>query len=200
MPAPFEILASPITLWLAPVGTAFPLVTVAPPVPWVRVGTNGDASYDEDGLVVSHVQKIETARAAGTTGPIKAFRTEEEFMISLKLMDISLEQYATAMNGATVTTTAAAAAVPGVKRMNLMRGINVITYALIARGFISAYGDNFVGQYEVPRVFQSDNPKPVYKKGKPVTLDIEFTALEDVSAPTVLERFGRLTSQHQVPL
>ena len=200
MPAPLEILAAPITLWLAPVGTAFPLVTAAPPVAWVRVGTSGDASYDEDGLIVSHVQKIETVRAAGTTGPIKAFRTEEDLMISLKLMDISLEQYAVAMNAATVTTTAAAVAVPGVKRMPLMRGQNVTLYALLARGLISAYGDNFLGQYEVPRVFQSDNPKPVFKKGKPATLDLEFTALEDLSAASPLERFGRLTSQHQVPL
>ncbi len=200
MPAPLELLAGPITLWLAPVGTAFPLVTGAPPGPWVRIGTSGDASYDEDGVVVSHVQKIDTARAAGTTGPIKAFRTEEDLMISLKLMDISLEQYSVAMNAALVTTVAAAVNVPGTKRMPLMRGGNVVIYALLARGFISAYGDGFVGQYEVPRVFQSDNPKPVFKKGKPMTLDLEFTALEDLSAATPLERFGRLVSQHQVPL
>ena len=66
---PFEILAGPYTLWLAPVGTAFPIVTVVPPIAWIKVGTNGDANYDDDGVTVSHVVKQEVARPAGRVAP-----------------------------------------------------------------------------------------------------------------------------------
>lgn len=193
------VIAGAYTLWLAPVGTAFPLVSAAPAVAWVRVGTSGDVNYDEDGVTVSHVQKQEMVRSAGRTGPIKAFITEEDLMISVKLMDVSLEQYATALNKLTPTTTAAATAVPGTKRLGLSQGPDPIQYALLCRG-ASPYGANFAAQYEVPRCVQSGNAKPVFKKGKPATLELEFNALEDLSAASPLERFGRLVSQHQAPL
>ena len=193
------IIASAPTLWLAPVGTAFPLVNAVPPVAWVRVGTSGDVNYDEDGFTVSHVTKQETVRSAGRTGPIKAFTTEEDLIISVKLMDVSLEQYATALNKLLPTTIAAATGVPGTKRLGLSQGANIREYALLARG-AGPDGPTFLAQYEVPRCFQSGNAKPVYKKGKPATLELEFTALEDLSTTSEFERFGRLVSQHQAPL
>lgn len=197
---PFEIVAAPLTLYLAPIGTAFPLLGAAPAVAWIKVGTNGDKNYDEGGVEVAHSQKIEDARPAGTTGPVKAWRTEEDLMISVTLWDLTLEQYKAALNAATLTTTAAASAVPGKKQIGLTRGADVATYALLARGTSSAYGDGYVSQYEVPIVYQSGNAKLVYKKGKPAGLSLEFTALEDLSAASANERFGRLISQHQAPL
>lgn len=196
---PYEILAGPYTLWLAPVGTIFPILTAAPAVAWVKVGTNGDANYDEDGVTVSHVTKQENARPAGRTGPVKAWTTEEDLMVALKLWDVSLEQYATALNKAAITTVAAGVGVPGTKKIGLSQGAEITLYALLVRG-LSPYGDNFVAQYEVPRCYQSGNAKPVYKKGKPATLDLEFTALEDLGAAAAVERFGRLISQHQAAL
>lgn len=200
---PFEILAAPLTVWLAPVGTAFPLVNAAPAAAWIRIGTNGDANYDEEGVTVSHTKKDELARVAGRNGPIKAFTTEEDLMISLKLMDVSLEQYATALNrlATGVTTTAAGVGTPGTRRMGLSQGSDPMVYALLARGVgVSPYADGMNMQYEVPRVFQSGNPKPVFRKGKPATLELEFTALEDLNAANASERFGRLVAQHQAPL
>jgi hypothetical protein len=196
---PFEILAGPYTLWLAPVGTVFPLITAVPAVAWVKIGTNGDVNYDDDGITVSHVAKQEVARPAGRTGQVKAWTTEEDLMLSLKLWDVSLEQYATALNKATVTTVAAGVSVAGTKKIGLNQGAEVTAYALLARG-LSPYGDGFSMQYEVPRCFQSANAKPVFKKGKPATLDLEFTALEDLAAASAAERFGRLVAQHQAAL
>ena len=196
---PYEILAGPYTLWLAPVGTAFPILTAVPAVAWVKIGTNGDANYDDEGVTVSHVLKQEVARPAGRTGPVKAWTTEEDLMISLKLWDVSVEQYATALNKAAITTVAAGVGTPGTKKVGLSQGAEITQYALLARG-LSPYGDNYVAQYEVPRCFQSANAKPVYKKGKPATLDLEFTALEDLGAASAAERFGRLISQHQAAL
>ena len=193
------IIAGPYTLWLAPVGTAIPQVNVAPPIAWVRVGTGGDVNYDEDGVTVSHVAKKELVRSAGRTGAVKAFITEEDLMISLKLMDISLEQYATALNKLAPTTVAAGVGTPGTKRIGLSQGAVPTEYAMLCRG-ASPYGANFTAQYEVPRCFQSGDAKPVFKKGKPATLELEFMALEDLSVASPLERFGRLISQHQAPI
>lgn len=199
MTAPFEIIAAPFTIWMAPVGTAFPIVTAAPAVTWTKIGANGNVNYDEGGVEVAHTQKLEQARPAGTTGPVKVWRTEEDMMVSFTLWDITLEMYRYALNAATLTTTAAATGVPGTKKIGLKRNTDVALYALLARG-VSPYGDGFVAQYEVPLCYQSGNAKPVGKKGKPMGLALEFTALEDLTAGTDAERFGRLVSQHQVAL
>ena len=194
---PYEIIGAPYTLWLAPVGEAFPLIDAAPAGNWIKVGTNGDKNYSEDGVTVAHSQSFEQARPAGATGPVKAWRTEEDLMIRLSLWDLTLEQYAKAMNDATVATTAAGSGTAGFKTIGLSQGQDVALYSMLVRG-ISPYG-NFNAQYQVPRVYQSGNPEPVFKKGEPAALDLEFTALEDLSAGETL-RFGSLVSQHQAPL
>lgn len=194
---PYEIIAGPLTLWLAPVGTAFPALGAAPGAAWTKVGTSGDQNYSDDGVTVSHGQKIEEARPAGSTGPRKVWRVEEDFMVSVVLWDLTLEQYLFALNGNTVSTVAAGAGTPGYKTIGLSRGQDVATYALLARGGLSPYGDGYSLQYELPRCYQSGEPEVLFKKGAPAGLDLEFTGLEDPAAATVFERFGRLRAQHQ---
>lgn len=197
---PYEIVGVPFTLWCAPVGTAFPLIGVAPAADWKMIGTHGDRSQDEEGVTVSSSQTINAVRTAGATAPVKAFRTEEGLVISLTLLDISLEQYSLALNSNAVATTAAGAGTAGFKAVKLYRGVEVATMALLVRGDASAYGDNMKCQYEVPVCYQSGNPEPVHTKGQPAGLALEFTALEDFAAATPDMRFGRLVMQHQAPL
>lgn len=199
MAEPYEIIAGPVTLWLAPSGTAFPLVGAVPAGPWAKVGTKGDRNYSDDGVTVQHSQKIETATPAGALGPVKAWRTEEGLIVTVTLWDMSLEQYALALAGAAPTTTAAGVGTAGSKKLGLSKGTDVLTYALLARG-ASAYGDLFTAQYEVPVVFQSGSPKITRKKGVPAGIELEFTALEHGAATSESERFGRLVMQHQAPL
>lgn len=196
---PYEIIGAPFTLWLAPVGESFPLIDADPAGNWVMIGTSGDENYTEDGVQVGHDQTISKVFTAGTTGPRKAFREREELMISLTLMDMTLEQYLYALNSVEVTTTAAGSGTAGFKKMGLSQGEEITLYALLARG-PSAYGAGFNAQYEVPRCFQSGSPRPVFTKGRPTGVDLEFTALEDQAASTAAERFGRLVQQHQAPL
>ena len=196
---PYEIIGAPLTLWLGPVGTAFPLIDAAPDVAWVKVGTSGDRNYSDEGVTVVHSQNVEQARPVGSTGPVKAWRTEEDLMIRLTLWDLTLEQYAAALNDLAVATTAAGAGTAGFKEIGLSQGQDVATYALLARG-VSAYGDGFNAQYEVPRCYQAGNPELVYVKGVPAGLELEFTALEDLDAGTDAERFGRVVMQHQAAL
>ena len=197
MPQPFEIVAQPFTLWVADVGSTFPTIDEDPGASWTKIGTSGDLNYTEDGVKVSHKQKVEIFRALGSTGPRKAFRTEEEQMIALTVADITLEQYRMALNGNTVTTEAAGVGTAGYKSIGLSRGLNVTQYALLVRGAkASAYMEDGVAQYEVPRAVVASEPEVVYVKGTPAGLSLEFMALEDLSPASEDERFGRLIMQN----
>jgi hypothetical protein len=192
---PYEIIAQPYELWVAPLGSSFPNVGNDPTSPWALIGTSGNLNYDDDGVTISHEQKIETWRSLGSTGPRKAFRTEEDMSISVKLVDVSLEQYRRALNDNAVTTTAAATQTAGSKKIGMSRGLEVKQFALLVRGRnASAYGYGN-SQYEVPVAIQTGKPKPKAMKGKPMTLDLEYTVLEDLNAVSEDERFGRLVVQ-----
>lgn len=194
MPAPFEIIAKPLTLYLAPVGTAFPNIDAAPAAAWVKVGTSGDKNYEEDGVTVSHDQSIEGFRPAGGTGLRKVFRTEEDLAIGVTLADLSPDQYAKAINNAAVTTVAAATGVAGQKHFSLQRGLEVALFALLARGK-STVNDAFNAQYEVPIAYEGGSPAPVHSKGAAAGLELSFMAIED----DVLG-FGKLRNQTAAPL
>src|SRR4051812_30811466 len=124
---PYEIIAAPFDVYFAPVGTAFPLIDVAPAAPWAKVGSSGDLNYFAEGVKVKHSQSIERWRALGDAGSRKAFRTEEDLMISLILADLTLEQYAHALNGNAVAVTAAGVGTAGYKKIGLSRGFSVAT-------------------------------------------------------------------------
>lgn len=189
MAAPFEIIASPFDVWLAPVGTAFPDIGDAPGIAWELLGANGAANYAEEGITVTHEQTVEVFRGLRGTGPVKAFRTSEGLMLGFTLHDLTLESYAKVLNDVTVTDEAT------VRHMPLHQGPNVSQFALLCRGASPYDDDEFEMQYEVPKVFQSANPAPVHRKGQPAGLACVFTALEDLEAATEAERFGRLVAQ-----
>lgn len=196
---PYEIIGAPFTLWVADTGTAFPLIDAAPGIGWTKVGTNGDRNYDESGVAVAHSQTLNYARPAGATGPVKAFRTEEDMRLTLTLWDLTLEQYAFAMNRNTVATTAAGAGTAGFKEIGTYRGTQVNEMALLLRG-LSAYDPAMAAQYEVPRAIDAGQPEIKYTKGVPAGLALQFMAMEDLNAATEAERFGRLVMQHQAAL
>jgi hypothetical protein len=194
---PYEIVAAPFTLWVAPVGTSFPTIEEAPGGSWTKVGTSGDLNYTEDGVTVEHPQSVEFFRALGSTGPRKAFRTEEELLISLNLADLTLEQYALALNHNTVTTLAPAPGEIGSKKIGLSRGLEVPQRALLVRGAnASPYGTGWGAQYEVPVAVQIGEPEVVFQKGEPAGLSLQWAALEDPDAASAAERFGRLVAQN----
>jgi hypothetical protein len=199
MPAPFEIVGQPLSLWLAPVGTTFPLIAAAPAGTWIAVGTSGVRSQDEAGVTTTHNQTINKVRTGGSLGPVKAFRSEEDLMFMLTIFDVTLEQVRIALNGNAVATTAAASGAAGFKRVGLSRGMDVTEYALLARG-VSPYADAMIAQYEVPRCYMSNSPALVYRKAVPVGVQLEFTALEDTAALAPEFRFGSLRFQHQLPI
>ena len=197
---PYEIIGAPLTVWIAPIGTAFPAVDAAPAGEWLKLGTNGDRNYSADGVTVAHSKTYQKARPAGATGPVKAFLDEEDLMFRVTLWDLTLEQYAYALNNNTVTTTAAGAGTPGTKKLGLSQSVGrTAEFALIARG-LSPYDENMAAQYCVPRCFDSGSAEIAYRKSVPAGLALEFTALEDLAAANEEERFGYIIAQHQAAL
>jgi hypothetical protein len=186
MDAPNEIIAAPLTVYVAPLATAFPAVNAAPAGAWFKLGTSGDKNYDEEGVTVTHEQTIETFTPAGGTAPRKAWRTEEGLLIEFTLVDLTPEQYAKVLNDATVTTDAGP---PAIKRQDILLGLSVKALALLARGK-SSVNNALTAQYEVPIVYQAAAPAPVYAKGAPTGLACQFVALEDATSG-----FGRLVNQ-----
>jgi hypothetical protein len=201
MAEPYEILASPFEVWLAPDGTAFPDVDVDPstssPPGWELLGVNGaDNQGDDSGVTVEHSQTFSTFRGGKSTGNIKAWRTAEELKIALTVFDVSAETYAKLLNDADVTDTPAGSGTPGTRSVPLRRGVVVATHALLVRSLNgSPYGDDLAMQYEVPRAYAAGTPAPAYRKNGPAGLLCEFMALEDLDAVSEDERFGRLVIQ-----
>jgi hypothetical protein len=194
---PYEVIAAPYDVWVAPVGTAFPDVGATPAGPWAKVGSSGSLNYDDAaGVTVEHSQSVSPWRSLGDAGSRKIFRTEEDLKIKLKLVDVTLEQYKHAINSNSVTTVPASLGLAGYKKLGLSRGFTVATVALLVRGSVSPYGSDWNMQYEVPIAAQSGNPSVVYKKGEPAGLELEWMALVDASASSEDERFGRLVEQN----
>src|SRR5262245_53842191 len=100
---PYEVLAGPFRAYIGAVGATFPAVGDAEDAgsfsAWTLIGTNGELNYDRaTGVVVQHRQEVVKWRSTGDGGSRKAFRTEEDLMIRLKLVDFNLEQYKHALN------------------------------------------------------------------------------------------------------
>lgn len=189
MGAPYEIIAAPFEIWLAATGSTFTDVSATPSGAWVKLGTSGNKNYSEDGIEVSHEQTIETFRPLGLTAARKAFRTEEELVITMTLVDMTAAEYAKILNRVSVTAVVAASGVGGQSTIPLLQGLEVSTFMLICKGAESA-GGVFSTQFQVPLVYQASSPKPKFAKGEPAGLECEFRALWDSSLG-----FGKYVSQ-----
>lgn len=196
---PYEIIAAPFTLWVAAVGTSFPLIDAAPSGSWSKVGSFGDQNYTEDGVTISHSEETEKFKSLGGIGVRKVFMTGSELMIGLKLADLTLEAYSLALNGNAVTTVAAGSGTAGYKKIGLSPGLAKTAYALLLRG-PSPYGENWNLQYEVPRAMEESAKEVTMRKGTPAALDLKWSALEDPDAASVDERYGVIRAQYAAAL
>ena len=195
---PFEIVMSPFEVWLS-ASEAWPDLDETPSGAWAKLGTNGKYNLAEDGVTVAHEQSISTHRTLGSTGPVKAARTEEDLRISLILEDMTAEEYGKVLNNVTAVDVPAESGVPGHREITLRQGPDVSEFKMLIKG-PSAYGDAWAAQYQIPRVIQFGNPSPVFNKGDAVGLACEFLALEDPDAATEAERFGKLLVQDATAL
>ena len=189
MPDPMEVVASPLTIYLAPVGFAFPAVDEVPigTLGWAKLGTEGANNYDGSGVSVSHAETVSDFVPAGSTMPTKRFRTAESFEIKLNLVDISPDVYAKVMNDAFVTDVAAGSGVAGESWFSLFRGINVNSFAVLARGESSVDNDMNL-QYEFSKAFVSVNGDVVWNKGTPAMLPVTILAVKHAATDVIICR------------
>lgn len=181
MPAPYEIVVTPLELFVAPYGSAFPEIdeeTNEFGAEWVKIGTSGTKSESEAGVTLSHNQTLSSFTSAGSTTKRKVWRTDETVQFALEIADLTPAQYAIALNDATITTVPATSEAPGTKSISLLQGIDVSLFALVARG-VSPLGDELVAQYQAASVVQVANPAPKFApKGGPALLALQFEAIE----------------------
>lgn len=181
---PFEILAGPCDIWLAIIGTAFPLVDAVPAVAWVQLALA--TSLTEDGVHLVADQTVEHVYSLGGTGSRKGFRTRQELHARFTVMDATVEALAKGMADQTITTVAAGVGIPGQKSIPLAMPAGAIgTKALLLRAKESPYGTEvpgdpvFSSQWEFPRVYNSGNLEIAYVKGVPVGLAYDFMVMDD---------------------
>ncbi len=191
-----NIINGPLSLYFAAVGTAFPLVDDDPPTGFTLIGTSGAKNYTEDGVSVAMNQSVEEFRGLGGTIPLKAFRTEEEVIVTVQMADLTLAEVRRALNENAVTNTAAASGIPGSDEINLNRGVDVNSIALLVRGL--GKSPQFATgnlQFELDKAYESGSQELTFVKGEPAGVLLEFHALEDDSG-----NVGRLLVQTAVAL
>jgi hypothetical protein len=108
------------TLYVAPLGTMFPLITEAPSTDWIPVGDT------EGGTKLTINQKIVSFSDLQYTAPSIMVRTEESGIFETRLVNPTLETLAQ-LNGLSVLAGAS------VKRLGLYRGSTVVPMALLCR-------------------------------------------------------------------
>lgn len=181
------VIGGPEVVYRAPVGTTFPALTADPAVAWIQLGVNGNKSYSDEGVVVRHPQSVNRIRPAGSTGPIKAARTEEDMEIEFTLWDLTLEAFSAALHQRDVDD-------DGLTRVvGTYRGFAINESAWLIRG-TSPYDDTLKAQYELPRGYTEGAPEVSYVKGEPAGLQFLIVALVDPDADEG-EEFGVIRAQ-----
>lgn len=192
---PYEVLGAPAEVYIAPVGTAFPDIDATPAGTWVRLGTDGALNYDAGaGVSANHPQSISSWRSLGAAGVRKRFLTEEDGTYAVTVADLTLEEYAHAIENA-VTTVGAGGGSAGSKWLGLSRPATIPTIALLIRVLESPEIEDGFMQYEIPRAQQMGQPNPIFRRDQPALLAMEWGALIDPDAATEAERLGRVRVQ-----
>lgn len=171
---PYQIIAGPAKVYVAPVGTPFPAIDSEHGVDvdfgtalWTALG------HTDGGVKVAHAQTIVPLRTDQVTAAVKMVRSEEDLEITFSLAELTLEHYAVVLNQVGAVTSGT-----GFKKINLYRGgSGVETFALLVRGDqLSPYGPYNL-QYEVPNAYQSGAPDTEYTKDAKALLACSFMAI-----------------------
>lgn len=190
-----EIIATCSTVWLAPVGTAFPELTAEPGVDWTLVGSSGTRNYAQQGVTIIHDRNWASSTPAAETGESVVSIEDESLRVQLELIDLTLEQYTIVLGGNVVVSSPAAPGEPGTATIGLAQRTGPARqFAVLVRG-PSPYDEGLPSQYEFPRACEAGSPRVTYRRGQPSGLAVEFRVLTDPAATSEEERFGRLVAQ-----
>ena len=185
-------------MWSAPTGSAVSDLSVEPSAPWVLVGTRGGSSISEDGIEINLTETIESQRNLASTGVENLFRPEQDLLISVGLLDLSVETFADAMGGQTPVTVLPTNTTAGYVETQLLRPGLGNDFEVNLRAFLlrtpSPYGDDMVAQFWVPRGYASLSGSIHYQKGEAAELEIEILAVLDST-----DGYGHYRAQNALP-
>ena len=185
---PFEIVAGPAKVYLAPIGEAFPDINEEPAGNWQDMGDT------EGGVSVEIGQDVTELSTDQVIAPIKVIRTGESVTITFALAEATLENLAKVLNDITVTDVAPGSGTAGYRKFELKRGPGPMAqHAMLIRG-ISPYGDWNL-QFAFMRVMMTGNPSWASVKDDKVVFETEWKALYDLSDGTV----GEIVAQDAEP-
>lgn len=190
--SPFEIIAAPAEVFVAPVGETYPVIDADPGGNWESLGET------EGGVTVAHQHNVVELRTDQRIGIKKIIRSEETLRITFMMAELTLENMAKVLNDQTVTDNAAASGVAGYREFDLYRGVQVNQLAMLIRGD-SPYMDAML-QYELPATSQVGQPQVAFVKNDKSVMSLEWVVLEDQNAASDDELFGRLIAQDAAAL
>ena len=197
------IIASPVDLYTGPVSETQPAVNDNHATliagNWDLIGSQtNQLTQDEGGVTFSNTQTVNVIRGAGSTAGIKAVRSEEDVMVSIAMIDMTLEVLTIPLRGAAVTTVNAGAGTIGTKAIPIWRGTQVSEVSVLLRG-PSPYLANTNMQVWLPRCYVAGDLELVFAKAEAVVVNIEFGVLMDLtqSSPNYL---GIVKAQHEAAL
>lgn len=183
--SPFEIIAAPAKVYLAPTGTSMPAINADPTAGgWTYLG------YTDGGVEVSHTQTINYLKVDQITVAVKAIRPDEGMTVTFSLAQITLENYAFAL-GKTGPTLAGGS--PSTRYVKIYQGVSVKRWSMLVRGD-SPYVQDTNLQYEIPVVVQSGTPKIKFVRDDKAVLACEFTTLADPNTADA-DKFGLIRAQ-----
>jgi hypothetical protein len=171
---PYDRLVGTWRVYLAPAAEAAPTVSSTPSGNWAELGPT-----DED-QGIKHGGALTYFRDNTAQGPRKAVRPEEEVMVSMTVVGLTLENYAKILNAA--ANVVSAVGPPATKKIPVVRGFNPTEYALLLKGTSDSPYGNFPGQWYFPRVVVDGEPEQVRARDGSPGLEIEFGVLWYASA------------------
>lgn len=195
---PLEIVGGgPFAIYYGPSGEAEPEIDDSESTliagNWNLLGLTGAENYADSGIKMNAPQTVNLQRVLGATGPVKAFRDEEDLQLELDVLDLTVETYAWIMTQTDPTTQAAGGGNAGSKYTGMYRGFIVGQFAVLLR-IPSAHMDGRLGQFWIPRAVNVGSPEPTFIKGAGAALKVSLTALVDTTQTSGLE-FGRYRAQ-----
>ncbi len=197
-----EIIAAPFTIWIAPLGTAFPTVDAEPGEDWALLGKHGSRSATSEGVMFVHDRQWVTSTPAAETGESIAFIERESLKLQLSVFDLTLEQFRVVLGQNAIIETAAGVLTPGTASIGLaLKNGAAAEFAVMMCG-PSPYDETMNAQYELPRCCETGSPRVRYTKGRASELTVELRVLIDPAATSAETRFGRLlaASAEALPL
>ena len=217
MPSPYEMVAGVTGVWSAPASTPAPEISQPPPAgTWELVGTReGAGSISEDGIEFQFTETIEAQRDTTSSAVQKLFRQDQDLLITLGVIDLSVDTFAEALGHQSPVTVPAGIGTAGYVQTSLLRPgqrDDVDGFRVNLRSFLvripSPYQDptpvpslghrameNWQGQFWVPKAYASLSGPVHFTKGESASLDLEILAVLDET-----HGYGHYRAQNAHPL